>query len=142
MIIILALMILGPIMGNVFCTIVDCLGDGVHINFVGGEMPSKYMVEVDFPSGKRTLDCDSTKISHPSELILGGDYCKGNGVFFEQLDNQKSNDKPPGELTVTVVVDGKSIKQTFHPEYELWYVNGEGCDPMCYYTTIEFNLSE
>jgi len=135
-IIILALMIFGPIFGNVFCTMADCLGDGVHIKFIGEEMPSKYVVEVDFPSGARRISCPG-----PSS-DSGHDGCEANGVFFEQLDSQGPNDKPPQNLKVIVEIDGKRITRTFSPTYKYFIDNGEGCGPMCYFTTIEFNLSE
>jgi hypothetical protein len=137
-IIILVLMMFSPlILDNVFCTLADCLGDGVHINLVGGEIPSKYTVEVDFPSGKRRISCPGS-----SPDFSGHDACEENGVFFEQLDSQGPRDKPPKTLRVIVEFDGKQISNTFSPIYEFSYANGEGCSPMCYFTTIEFNLSE
>jgi hypothetical protein len=137
---VVVLMLLGPVIGDVFCTIVDCLGDGIHIKLAGRELTGEYTVEVDFPSGKRVITCDSggDSLSPPKATSPDTDYCEPGGAFFEQLDNKSHNDKPPEELVITVVHDGERFTQTFHPGYEIVYANGEGCDPMCYFTTIEF----
>ncbi len=141
-IIILALMIFGPIFGDVFCHMADCLGDGVHINFVGREITEQYMIEVNFPSGKRTLICNLDQgSSTPDASLPDRDHCGPNGAFFEQLD-KKQSDVPPEELIVTVVAHGERITQTIHPKYVIDYINGENCDPKCYYATIEFNFSQ
>lgn len=123
--------------GNVFCTMADCIGDGVHVVFTG-YTPKNYSVEIGFPSGKRKISCPSSMSPKHSEA----DQCTVNGVFFEQLDSKGSKDKPPKKLRVTVEFDGKRISRTFFPAYEFFYMNGEGCGPMCYYATIEFDLSE
>jgi len=137
---ILLLMFLGPIVGDVFCTLADCMGDGVHIDFIG-QIPDSYSVEVVFPSGKRKITCDNTSLDNDFRFV-GGDHCKQNGVFFEQIDSESDpSDTPPEELVVTVIYDGKQVTKTFHPEYEIDYPNGEDCPPMCYYATIEFDVS-
>jgi hypothetical protein len=137
--VIISLMMLGPIIGSKFCKLVDCVGDGVHLNFIG-ETPDSYTVEIEFPSGKRKIVCKSDSLY---ELYLTEDHCKPNGVFFEQLDSQEPSDLPPEELKVTIAFDEKIITKTFRPDYEIWRdFNGEDCPPMCYFATIEFDLSE
>ena len=129
--IVLTLTLLGPKIGGKFCTLADCFGDGIHIEFVDGNAPEKYSIEVEFPNGKRILECNNS-----SDLPLADwDSCKAYGAFFEQLD-----DLPPEEIVVTVIVDDTRISRSFHPEYEIWYPNGEDCPPLCYFATIEFEL--
>jgi hypothetical protein len=131
-------MFFAPIIPGIFCTMTDCIGDGVHVDLIG-QIPTSYTVEVDFPSGKRKITCPTNSVTGNS---FSGDFCKSNGAFFEQIDSQAPSDLPPEELVVTVTFDGKQISRTFHPEYEVWHVNGKYCPPMCYFTTIEFDLSQ
>ena len=125
---------------RIFCTLLDCMGDGVQIIFVG-EIPSGYSVEVDFPSGKRNISC-FTLFPMPRDNF-GGDTCMDDGAFFEQLDSQVHSDKPPESLTVTVeFFNGEQFTKTFQPEYHTYYPNGKYCDPMCYYAIIYFDISK
>lgn len=136
---IISMMILGPINGNVWCTLVGCMGNGIHVNFIGNE-PENYTVEVNFPSGKRKIACNYKSSANDSNVIRG-DYCTEKGVFFKQIDSDPS-DTPPEELVVTIIFNGNQITKTFRPEYEISYPNGENCAPMCYYATVEFDVSQ
>ncbi|MEW6029563.1 MAG: hypothetical protein ACOYZ8_09750 [Chloroflexota bacterium] len=137
---IVVLMLIGPLVTDQFCTLVGCLGDGVHIILVG-EIPDSYSVEVDFPSGKRSVSCFTLFPVRRDDFP--GDSCTEYGAFFEQIDSQSHSDKPPEKLTVTVdFFNGQRITKTFHPDYQISYPNGEHCDPMCYYATIYFDISE
>lgn len=138
------MMVIGPLIGDKFCTLAGCVG-GVNIKVIE-EIPDRYIVEVDFPSGKRKLTCNSAIPPTPTGG-WGGDVCVPDGAFFRQIDvqgtgNLPTSDLPPEDLTVTVTVDGQQITRTFHPEYEIWHPNGEECEPMCYFATIEFDLSK
>jgi len=137
-----SLMLIGPLLDeSEFCTLVGCYGNGVRVDIVGQKLDASYTIEVDFPSGKKSITCFADSATDGSD-VLEGSFCELTGAFFEQIDSNSHSDTPPEELTVTVIFKGKKITKTFHPEYEVHYPNGENCDPMCYFTTIEFDLSE
>jgi len=124
------LRLLGPRVGEKFCTMADILMDeGVIVNLIGHNLPEKYSIEVDFPSGKKVLQCDSS-------LIEVGNNCS-DGAYFRQPESGY----PPEKLTVTVVTNNKRITQTFIPEYQITLPNGEGCEPVYYTTEIDFSIS-
>ncbi|MFO0550959.1 MAG: hypothetical protein U0271_21390 [Polyangiaceae bacterium] len=45
----------------------------------------------------------------------------------------------PEELTIDVVVDGVHFHQTFEPDYEGQYPNGEFCGAACDTASVEFD---
>jgi hypothetical protein len=121
----IALRLVGPKIGNKFCTLVDVLMDeGVVVHLIGQNLPRKYIVEVDFPSGKKVLECDST------------DNCS-NGAYLRQPESGY----PPEKLTITVIINNRRITQTFAPEYQITLPNGEGCEPVYYTTEINFPVN-
>jgi hypothetical protein len=140
-VVIVFMMIIGPLIGSKHCTlggIITSGKEGIHINFVG-QIPDHYIVEVGFPTRKRKIICDTSSL--PSN-IGNGDYCKVNGVFFQQTDEEQDLILPPENLVVTVMFNEKKISRNFYPKYETHYINGEGCPPMQYFAEIEFDLSQ
>jgi len=124
-IVIVVLRLRGPNIGNKFCTLGDILMDeGVVVSLIGHNLPEKYIVEVDFPSGKKVLECDDS------------DRCS-DGAYFRQPESGYPSEK----LTVTVSTKNKRITQTFTPEYQITLPNGEGCEPVYYTTEIDFHIA-
>lgn len=125
---IVVLRLIGPMIGEEYCTLTDTIAnEGVVVNLIGHDLPGKYTVEVDFPTGKEVVDCDSSQ-----------NDCSSNGAYFRQPESGY----PPNELTVIVIIDNKQVTQTFTPEYEIILPNGEGCEPVYYRTEIDFPITQ
>jgi hypothetical protein len=129
-VVIIGLWLAGPSVG---CTLMGCQS-GLHINLAGLSSPY-YQVSVSFPSGEtNTLAC-SLGIGDESNPFENS--CSPDGVFF-RLSSEVA---PPRNVTVTVVVEGKTYSQDFTPSYEQFRPNGKRCPPTCYSATIEMKLT-
>jgi hypothetical protein len=139
LLIIIVLILIGPLFSP-FCHLADCLGDGLHVKLIGPEMPIKYSIEVGYPGGSRKVMCDRS-LGLPAPEFFEHDTCTPDGAFFEQLDSKQPSDRPLEELVVIVVADGIQMTRTVRPQYRIWMINGKHCEPLCYYGTMEFDLS-
>ena len=130
--------LIGPKITGDFCTMADCFGDGIHIDFIGGNVPDMYTIEIGFPDGKRKLVCNKVLEAQ----LIEEDHCKPAGGFFEQVGLQMPSDTPPEEIIITVMFEDRTITNTFRPDYEIKFPNGEDCPPLCYFAKIQFDLSQ
>ena len=132
---------LGHIIGPQYCLMTDPLTEGMHI-VLEGSKPESYTIEVEFPSGKRSVICNPETTQKDFKGFNSNDQCMSNGAFFEQRENLRVGDKPPEKLVVTIVFDGKRITNFFQPKYQIVYPDGKSCGYFIYYATIHFDLSE
>ena len=133
-----ALKLVGSTIEPQYCLMTEPIGEGVHI-VLEGSKPETYTIEVEFPSGKRSIACNPEIIKNDFDNFY--DHCTSDGALFDQYENLSVGDKPPKRLVVTIVFDGKQITKSFHPKYKIEYPDGKNCG-MAYYTTIHFDLPE
>jgi len=137
-VVLILLRLFGPRLTNSACTLADCFGNGIHVNIIGGSILEEYSVEVEFPDGKRLVECNASS----SQRFTNMDGCEDDSVFFKQPASESPLDSLPEEITIIVITDGKRISKTFDPDYRVMYPNGENCAPKCYFVSIDFDLSQ
>jgi len=120
----------GPSVG---CTLMSCQG-GLNIHQVG--LPSSYyQISVSLPSGETQVLSCSMRTGEESNTFTNS--CSPDGAYFRL----SSDVAPPKNVTVTVVVEGKTYWQDFTPHYEQFRPNGKRCPPTCYNAAIEMKLT-
>jgi len=123
--------ILGPIIPEDFCTLVDCLGSGVTLELENLPADSSYQVEVTNPAGESlALSCDGNDMQGSAAI-----QCSSEKVYISLEE-----DYAPEEFTVTITLNGEQLSEVFHPNYEISQPNGEGCPPTCYYATVVMKM--
>jgi len=131
---IIALRLVGPRLGEDFCTLVGCLG-GIQIIVEG--LPDATVYELDIRNlhgMKQSITC---KVGVDEFQILG-DSCVPNGAAF----TLNQDEVPPEEITVTITVEEKKFTKVFRPVYDKFRPNGEDCPPVCYSAIITMKLSQ
>jgi hypothetical protein len=131
--VLIALIIFGPIIGDVFCTLAGCAG-GISVELLDLPPSSSYQIAIVLPTETRTLTCKMGTSDGVSPFENG---CTKSGAFFTLRDGYE-----PEEITVKVVVNGNQVSQSFNLEYEKFQPNGEDCPPTCYYAKIKMSLAE
>lgn len=127
---ILALMLLGPVIGDTFfCTLVGCFGS-IHVDVFGLPASEPYLVKFEFPSGKTEYA-----------------YCKIGEFDFEEGCSETGahiflapDVMPENEVIVTITVNGEQFSKRFYPEYKKMQPNGKNCAPTCYSATVKMTI--
>lgn len=126
----LALMLLGPVIGDTFfCTLVGCFGC-IDVDVFGLPASEPYLVKFEFPSGKTEYA-----------------YCRiGEPDFEEGCDETGAHIflapdvMPEDDAFITTMVNGKQISKRFYPEYKKMQPNGKNCAPTCYYAGVKMSI--
>jgi hypothetical protein len=130
--------LIGPMIGEEFCTLADCLGS-LGIVVKGLSAGTNYDLAVKYVNGyEYTLSCEMGKGEQEYDFL--GNNCLAEGAIFTTWSLDR-DEIPPKEITVTVTVDGKKVTKVFHPVYEKNYINGKDCEPVCYSSTITMDVS-
>ena len=132
------------LIGNVFCTMVDEIGNGITVYVENVPHPIKsYEITVDYPYpiASDKIVCDESLLTNIEPDLLDGsdfDQCFLGGAFFAQKEWKKH---PPKTVSITVIIEGQKVTRRFQPGYSLHYPNGEQCSP-AYYSTIFFEFGK
>ncbi|MGC1378134.1 MAG: hypothetical protein WA821_18030 [Anaerolineales bacterium] len=129
------IILLGPLTfaGKKFCTLLGALGTGIDVRFSHTEMPKSYEIVVNSPGGAQKIICPNGGAT--SEY---SSKCTGGGAFIAD-----SFDYPPEDYSVTVHANDKTFTQKMDPGscLDASSVNGKGCPPFCYRSSVTIDLS-
>lgn len=119
------------------CTLVGCLSS-IKIHFVGGPISGAYTISISLPTGNRTLSCNNDKANvTPAVAPLASDEClEDGGIFYFE------SDLAPENVTITVSSSGGQVSRTLKPIYKTYQPNGEGCEPVCYSSSLDIDVSQ
>lgn len=129
-IVFLALMFLGPVIGNMFfCTLASCFGS-IHVDVLGLPASEPYLVKFEFPSGETEFAyCRIGEFNYK-------EGCSETGPHISTAPDVM----PEDEVIVTIMVNGKQISKKFHLEYKKIQPNGKNCAPACYSTGVKMTI--
>lgn len=122
---------LGVPLGKI-CTLAGCVG-GISIDITGISLTNGYKVNLIFPNGEMmAMVCDESSEDGFEKS------CHGSGAFFAL----PSDVEPPVTVTVEIIANGVTHRQEFVPAYEIFHPNGEDCPPVCYNSTLAFQVTK
>ena len=114
------------------CTLMGCHG-GLSIEITGISLTSGYEVNLILPSGEKI-----TQVCGESTVNSFEKSCHESGAFFAL----PSDEAPPETVKIEIIVDGEKYGQEFSPVYEKFQPNGEDCPPICYNSTLAFQVTK
>lgn len=115
-----------------FCTLVGCHG-GLSVEIAGISSGDEYEVNLILPSGETIAQVCAESPENSFEKS-----CHEAGAFFALSQDAA----PPETVKIVVILDGETYEQEFSPVYEKFQPNGEDCPPVCYNSTLVFQVTK